>query len=78
MNKINYVRFDWAIKKLLRDKANFEILEVFIEVFLGKKNAKFLKFLKMKAITRLKMTNSIALTSKQNLLKERFLLLKSN
>ena len=31
------VRFDWAMKKMLRNKANFGILEGFIEVFLGKK-----------------------------------------
>lgn len=31
------VRFDYAIKKLLRNKANFAILEGFIEVFLNKK-----------------------------------------
>lgn len=31
------VRFDFAIKTLLRNKANFAILEGFIEVFLGKK-----------------------------------------
>ena len=31
------VRFDYAIKKLLRNKANFAILEGFIEVFLKKK-----------------------------------------
>lgn len=31
------VRFDYAIKSMLRDKANFGILEGFIEVFLGKK-----------------------------------------
>ena len=45
MNKINYIRFDWAIKKLLRDKANYEILEGFIEVFLGKKDCKILEIL---------------------------------
>ncbi|MBR4841134.1 MAG: Rpn family recombination-promoting nuclease/putative transposase [Paludibacteraceae bacterium] len=28
-----YVRFDWAIKKMLRDKANFDVLEGFISVF---------------------------------------------
>ena len=32
--KEKYVRFDWAIKKLLRDKANYDILEGFLEVFL--------------------------------------------
>ena len=29
------IRFDWAIKKLLRDKANFAILEGFLTVVLG-------------------------------------------
>ena len=37
MEKDFLVRFDFAIKKLLRNKANFAILEGFIEVFLGKK-----------------------------------------
>ncbi|MBD5203781.1 MAG: hypothetical protein HDS82_02760 [Bacteroidales bacterium] len=30
-----YIRFDWAIKSILRDKANFDILEGFISVLLG-------------------------------------------
>lgn len=30
-----YIRFDWAIKRPLRDKANFAILEGFISVLLG-------------------------------------------
>lgn len=29
------IRFDWAIKKLLKDKANFDILEGFLTVLLG-------------------------------------------
>ena len=45
MNKINYIRFDWAIKKLLRDKANFGILEGFIEVFLKKEGCKIIEIL---------------------------------
>ena len=32
-----YVRFDWAIKRLLRQKANFVVLEGFLTVFLGEK-----------------------------------------
>ena len=32
-----YVRFDWAIKRLLRQKANFDVLEGFLTVFLGEK-----------------------------------------
>ena len=31
------VRFDWAIKRLLRQKANFGVLEGFLTVFLGEK-----------------------------------------
>ena len=30
-----YIRFDWAIKRLLRQKANFVVLEGFLTVFLG-------------------------------------------
>ena len=32
-----YIRFDWAIKRFLRDKANFDILEGFFTVLLGRK-----------------------------------------
>ena len=33
--KSRYVRFDWAIKRILRDKANKEVLEGLITVLLG-------------------------------------------
>ena len=33
--KDQYVRFDWAIKRLLRQKANFAVLEGFLTVFIG-------------------------------------------
>ena len=32
--KERLVRFDWAMKKLLRNKANFEILEGFLSVLI--------------------------------------------
>ena len=32
-----YIRFDWAIKRLLRQKANFDVLEGFLTVFLEEK-----------------------------------------
>ncbi|GAB6870179.1 Rpn family recombination-promoting nuclease/putative transposase [Bacteroides rodentium] len=32
-----YIRFDWAIKRLLRQKANFDVLEGFLTVFLKEK-----------------------------------------
>ncbi|MDZ7878253.1 MAG: Rpn family recombination-promoting nuclease/putative transposase [Saprospiraceae bacterium] len=34
MNSSNLVRFDWAIKRLLRDKANYVVLEGFLSVLL--------------------------------------------
>ena len=30
-----YIRFDWAVKSLLRQKANFDVLEGFLTVLLG-------------------------------------------
>jgi hypothetical protein len=36
MNESNkYIRFDWAAKRLLRDKANFDVLEGFLKVLLN-------------------------------------------
>lgn len=40
----NYIRFDWAIKRLLRNKANHAVLEGFLSSLLGKK-IKIQKFL---------------------------------
>lgn len=34
MQKNSYIRFDWAIKRLLRDKANFSVLEGLLAVLL--------------------------------------------
>ena len=33
--KDRYIRFDWAVKRLLRNKANFGVLEGFLTVLLG-------------------------------------------
>jgi hypothetical protein len=33
--KSNYIRFDWAIKRLLRQKANFVVLESFLSSLLN-------------------------------------------
>ena len=30
-----YIRFDWAVKRLLRHKANFGVLEGFLTVLIG-------------------------------------------
>jgi predicted transposase/invertase (TIGR01784 family) len=32
---MKYIRFDWAMKRLLRDKANYVVLEGFLSVLLG-------------------------------------------
>lgn len=32
----NYIRFDWAMKRLLRDKANYGVLEGLITTLLGR------------------------------------------
>ena len=33
----NYIRFDWAIKRLLRNKANYAVLEGFLSSLIGRK-----------------------------------------
>ena len=33
----NYIRFDWAMKRLLRNKANFSVLEGLLTTLLGEK-----------------------------------------
>ena len=33
----NYIRFDWAMKRLLRNKANFAVLEGFLTTLLNEK-----------------------------------------
>ena len=35
MSDSNYIRFDWAIKRILRDKANFDALEGLMTVLIG-------------------------------------------
>ena len=36
-NNNEFIRFDWAIKRILRDKANFGVLEGLMTVLLGDK-----------------------------------------
>lgn len=37
MKKRTYISFDWALKRLLRDKANFDVPEGFLTTILGRK-----------------------------------------
>ncbi len=32
----NYIRFDWMIKRLLRDKRNFVVVDGFLSVLIGR------------------------------------------
>ena len=34
-NNSDYIHFDWAIKRILRDKANFGVLEGLMTVLIG-------------------------------------------
>ena len=54
-----YIRFDWAIKRLLRQKANFDVLEGFLTVFIGEP-IKSSRYWKAKEIKKGMMTNSTA------------------
>ena len=68
--KDRYIRFDWAIKRLLRQKANFGVLEGFLTVFLNEE-VKIIDILKVTAIKVLPMTNLTVLISKQRIAKEK-------
>lgn len=52
-----YIRFDWAVKRLLRQKANFGVLEGFLTVLLGE-NVKIIEILEVKATNKQSMINS--------------------
>lgn len=54
-----YVRFDWAMKRMLRDKANFAVLEGLLTVLL-EEPIHILEILESEGINNRKMTNSIA------------------
>ncbi|KOR27570.1 hypothetical protein TI05_18720, partial [Achromatium sp. WMS3] len=56
-NKV--IRFDWAMKRLLRDKANFDILEGFLSALLEDDNIKILNILESE-------TNAADATDKYN------------
>jgi len=45
MSKKKLIRFDWAMKTILRDKANFDVLEGFLGALLDDDNVKILNIL---------------------------------
>ena len=58
-----YIRFDWAVKRMLRDKANFAVLEGLITVLTGEV-VKIEELLRARAIRKVPATNSIVLISR--------------
>jgi predicted transposase/invertase (TIGR01784 family) len=59
------VRFDWAIKHLLRDKANFDVLEGFLSALL-KENIEILKILESESADSTDKFNRVDLLVKDN------------
>jgi len=54
----NYIRFDWAMKRLLRNKANFAVLEGFLTTFLGDQSL-FRNYWRVKVIKKMSTINII-------------------
>lgn len=52
------IRFDWAVSRLLHQKANFGVLEGFLTVFLGE-SIKIVEVLETKIINSCRTTSSI-------------------
>ena len=64
-----YIRFDWAIKRLLRQKANFGVLEGFLTVFLGEQ-IRLRRYWRVRGTSRTLMINSIGWISRHKNTKE--------
>lgn len=56
MNGENYIRFDWAMKRLLRNKANYVVLEVSCLHYL-ERNLRFTAFWRAKVTKKTKTIN---------------------
>ena len=65
-----YVRFDWAAKRMLRDKANFAVLEGLITVLLNEE-VHIVEILESEGNQETTMISSTGWTSKQRTALER-------
>lgn len=52
----NLIRFDWAMKRLLRDKSNYVVLEGFLSTLL-EEDVHICKFLESDPIRRMQVIN---------------------
>lgn len=62
----NYIRFDWAMKRLLRNKANFAVLEGFLTTLLNENRNCW----KVKEIKKMSLISIIVLICLRRTLKE--------
>ena len=65
----NYIRFDWAMKRLLRNKANFAVLEGFLTTLLNEKIV-IQKLLESEGIKKMSLISIIVLICLRRTLKE--------
>ncbi len=65
----NYIRFDWAMKRLLRNKANFAVLEGFLTTLLNERLS-FRNCWKVKEIKKMSLISIIVLICLRRTLKE--------
>ena len=61
--KDRYIRFDWAVKRLLRNKANFGVLEGFLTVLLASLSASS-RYWKARATSSVKTKSLTVWTSR--------------
>lgn len=54
----NLIHFDWAMKRLLRDKSNYVVLEGFLSTLL-QEDIHICRFLESEPINRMRATSSI-------------------
>ena len=80
-----YIRFDWAVKRILRDKANFGVLEGLITVLLEEPvhiveilESEGNQELRVKAIRKNQRTNITVLILRPRTARMRSLLLRCN
>lgn len=59
-----YIRFDWAIKRLLRQKANFDVLNGFLTVMLWEE-VRILEILESESNRKVSMTSLIVSISRR-------------
>ena len=67
-----YIRFDWAVKRLLRHKANFGVLEGFLTVLIGD-DIHIVEILESEVISKRKRISSTGLISRLLIVKMRLL-----